>query len=119
VTKPPVEHASDFPVATTPEKPPATKRMTAAKVAKLLARGDSFVLMGDIASARAFYQRAADAGDRQAALRVGATFDPAFLSRAGLRRTLGDPVQARSWYRRGLDLGAPKSGSRRNGLETR
>jgi TPR repeat protein len=93
--------------------------MTAAKIAKLLARGDAFVFMGDIAAARAFYQRAADAGDGQAALRVGATFDPAFLSRAGLRGTLGDPVQARSWYRRGLDLGAPKSESRRNDLETR
>jgi hypothetical protein len=119
VTKPPVEHASDFPVATALEEPPASERMTAAKVAKLLARGDALILLGDIASARAFYQRAAEAGDGQAALRVGATFDPAFLSRAGLRGTLGDPVQARSWYRRGFDLGAAKSESRRNGLETR
>jgi TPR repeat protein len=93
--------------------------MTAAEVTKLLARGDAFMLQGDIASARAFYQRAADAGDGRAALRMGATFDPAFLSRAGLRGTLGDPVQARSWYRRGFDLGAATSKSRRNGLETR
>ena len=119
VTKPPVEHASDFPVATALEEPPASRRMTAAEVTKLLARGDAFMLQGDIASARAFYQRAADAGDGRAALRMGATFDPAFLSRAGLRGTLGDLVQARSWYRRGFDLGAATSKSRRNGLETR
>jgi hypothetical protein len=78
----PVELKSSFPGATTPATPPARARPAAAKVAELLARGDSFIVVGDIASARVFYERAADAGDRRAALRMGATFDPTFLSRA-------------------------------------
>jgi len=57
--------------------------------------GHSFILIGDIASARVSYQRS-DAGDGRAVLRMGATFDPAFLSRAGLGTAPGDPAEARS-----------------------
>ena len=66
-----------------------------------------------------FYQRAANAGNAQAALRMGATLDPAFLSRTGLRRTLGDPAQARSWYRRALDLSAAEAEHWQNSSDTR
>jgi hypothetical protein len=99
------EPAPSRPVATTPAMPSA-KPLLAAEVAELLARGDSFVLIGDVASARVFYERAANAGDGRAAVRMGATFDPVFLRRAGLRNTFGAQVQARSWYRRALDLGS-------------
>jgi TPR repeat protein len=58
-------------------------------------------------SARLFYERAAGGGDGGAALRLGATFDPGFLSRTGVRGAAGDPTQASSWYRRALDLGNP------------
>ena len=71
----------------------------------LVARGDGFLSAGDIASARPFYERAADAGDGPAALRLGATFDPAFLGRVGVRGIPGDPDQASSWYRRARELG--------------
>jgi len=102
----PPEPASGLPVATTPAAmPPAST----AEIADLLARGDSFVVVGDVTSARVFYERAASTGDGQAALRMGTTFDPAFLRRAGLSRTFGDPAQARSWYRRASDLGAVKA----------
>ena len=99
------ERASSSPVATIPALSPANPPM-AAEIVELLARGDSFVVVGDIASARVFYERAASAEDGRAALRMGTTFDPAFLRRAGLPRTLGDPARARSWYRRAFDLGA-------------
>jgi hypothetical protein len=102
---PPSEPASSRPVATASEMPSARPSL-AAEVADLLARGDSFVLIGDVASARVFYERAAIAGDGRAAVRMGVTFDPVFLMRAGLRNTIGDPAQARSWYRRALDLGS-------------
>jgi hypothetical protein len=114
---PPPESASGIPVATTPSMPSASPPLTAS-VAELLARGDSFVLIGDLASARVFYTRAADAGDARAAVRMGATFDPVFLKRAGLRNTSGDPAQARSWYRRASDVGAGQ-GERRYGAETK
>jgi hypothetical protein len=90
------------------EVPEEASHPSAVQITDLLARGDSFLHAGDVASARLFYERAADAGDWQAAMRMGATFDPAFLSRAGVR-TVGDPAKAQSWYRHALDLDAPKT----------
>jgi hypothetical protein len=75
-----------------------------AEIAALVTRGDAFLSTGDIVSARLFYERAADGGDGGAALRLGATFDPSFLSRTGIRGAPSDRAQASSWYRRALDL---------------
>ena len=83
-------------------------RLSAGQITELLARGDSFLHSGDVASARLFYERAADAGDWQAAIRMGATFDATFLGRVGVR-AVGDPIKAQSWYRHALDLGALKA----------
>lgn len=79
--------------------------LSAADITALLQHGDSLLGTGDIVSARLFYERAAAAGDGHAALRVGATFDPAFLGRAGLGKVQADPAEARSWYSRAVDLG--------------
>jgi hypothetical protein len=117
-TVPPPDPASGLRVATTPAMPSASPPL-AAEVAELLARGDSFVFIGDIASARVFYERAANAGDGRAAMRMGVTFDPAFLSRAGLRGTFGAPIQAHSWYRRAVDLGGVEAGRRKMARETK
>ena len=84
---------------------PPNQRLSAAEMAALVSRGDAFLSAGDIVSARLFYERAADGGDGDAALRLGTTFDPAFLSRTGARGSLDDPAQASSWYRRAADLG--------------
>jgi TPR repeat protein len=59
----------------------------------------------DIASARLLYERAADAGNGRAALRMGKSFDPAFLDSIGISRMLGNRQLALSWYRRASDLG--------------
>ena len=88
-----------------------------AEIAALVTRGDDFLKAGDIASARLFYERAADAGDGAAALRLGATFDPGVLARAGIRGIPGDPAQASSWYRRARDLGQAAAAERLKGLE--
>jgi hypothetical protein len=98
---------------------PSGPGTTATDVAELLARGDAFLLIGDLTSARLFYERAADAGDRQAAMRMGATFDPAFLGRAGLRGARGDPAKANSWYSHALDLGAPGTDRQAKSLGTK
>src|SRR5207247_7783080 len=42
---------------------PARPRPAAAEIAGLLARGDGLLSVGDIASARLFYERASDAGN--------------------------------------------------------
>jgi len=106
---PAAQTAGSAPGSSAPSSAPeGSTRFTAVQIAELLVRGDSFLHAGDVASARLFYERAADAGDWQAAIRMGATFDPAFLGRASVR-TVGDPTTAQSWYRHAIDLGAPKT----------
>jgi hypothetical protein len=99
--------STTIPAATTAPPSPAT-----VDVAELLARGDGHLGMGDITSARLFYERAADAGSGQAAMRLGATFDPKFLGRAGLVGTRGDQATADMWYRRGLGTATTASEAR-------
>jgi hypothetical protein len=91
--------------AVTADKAPAPPPLPAEQITALLARGDAFVRTRDIASARLLYERAADAGNGRAALRMGESFDPAFLDSIGISRMLGDRQLALSWYRRACDLG--------------
>jgi hypothetical protein len=98
-----------------PAKEPA---LSSGETAFLLERGDRLFGVGDIASARLFYERAADAGDAQAALRLGGTYDPAFLQRAQLRLP-GDPKLAVFWYRRAQELGAGEAQLLLSGMQTR
>ncbi len=99
------------PAATPPVEasPPAQPRSSSLETAPLLERGDRLFGMGDVTSARLFYERAADAGDGQAALRLGETFDPHFLERAKLRSVQGDPTAAVFWYRRARELGVAEA----------
>ena len=87
-----------------PRPAPAGPRLSAAEIAALVARGDAFLSAGDIISARLFFERAADAGDSRAAMRMAVTFDTAFLEKAGLHGLRGDPEKAAFWYRRASDL---------------
>jgi hypothetical protein len=98
---------------------PPTSGFSGAEMAELLAHGDTLLRNGDVASARLFYERAADAGDGRAALRLGATFDPEFLGRLGLGKLQANPAEARSWYSRARDLGAVDAKAQPNSLETR
>jgi hypothetical protein len=90
-----------------------------AQIAGLLARGDWLFATGDVASARVLFERAADAGDAQASLRLGETFDPAYLDDAHLRGLQGDPGAAVFWYRHARDLGATGVASRLKTLEAK
>ena len=96
--------AASLPAIAAVPAPPDT-RLSAAEIANLLEHGDAMLRNADLTSARLFYERAAAGGDGRAALRLGATFDPAFLDRAGLRNVKGDAAEARLWYGRALDLG--------------
>jgi hypothetical protein len=93
---------------------PAAATLSVGDIARALARGDAFFHNGDLAMARFFFQLAVDAGDRRAALRLGETFDPAFLTH---RRGRSDTKAARYWYQRALDLGAKDAASHRDSLD--
>jgi hypothetical protein len=103
--------AAQMPEATSvassvPPASPPVPLLSGPETAALVARGDALFGKGDLAAARLLYERAADAGDGQAALRLGETFDPVFLDQAHLSGVRGDSGTAMSWYRRARDLGA-------------
>jgi hypothetical protein len=91
---------------TLPEMPAASPSAATAN-GELVARGTSLLVIGDIAGARLFFERAAEAGDGHAALLAGMTRDPLYLQWAGVHGMQGDPAEAESWYRRARDLGEP------------
>jgi hypothetical protein len=94
------------PLPVPPEHKPPDTRLSAQDVPALRARGDALLRIRDIGSARLFYQRAAEAGDGQAALLLGETYDPAFLSRSKISGIAADSETAKFWYRRAAELGA-------------
>jgi cytoskeletal protein RodZ len=99
--------------------PPSEPRASAAETAALLARGDSLFGVGDVSSARLFYERAADAGNGEAALRLGETYDPVFLERAKLPAVRGDRGAAVFWYRRARELGVAEAEILLKGIQTK
>jgi hypothetical protein len=97
---------------------PVRSADAATGIRELLEHGDAVLRTGDVVSARLFYERAANAGDGRAALRLGATFDPAFLGPLG-GKVQADAVLARTWYSRALDLGAVEAKGQLRSLEMR
>ena len=78
-------------------------------IAELLARGDARFAAGDLASARLYYEGAANAGDGLAALRLGQSYDPSFLAFTRFAKGTGNPATAAQWYLRADKLGAAEA----------
>ncbi len=77
-----------------------------AEITAMIKRGKDLLMSGDLASARLLLRRAADAGSADAALALGATFDPVVIRRLGAIGMTPDIAQARQWYQRAADLGS-------------
>ena len=84
-----------------------------------IAKGNEQLAQGNIAAARLFFQRGADAGLAQAALAMAATYDPVELDRLGARSVQPDFQVARKWYERARQLGAAEAEERLNRLGAR
>jgi len=80
-------------------------------VGKLMERGAAMMALGDVSAARLLYQRAAEAGNGQAAIELGRTYDPQYLAKTNLVGIKPDPTLASNWYQRALALGDTKAGS--------
>lgn len=91
------------PSAPAPEPGSAAADLQQAK--DLFAQGRQKLASGNIAAARMFYRRAADAGLAEAAFALGATYDPDELSRLKVVGLQSDPATARRWYERARALG--------------
>jgi len=75
-------------------------------VASLIEHGHKMVDVGYLAGARGYFKRAAEAGSADAALALGATYDPNFISDIGVKGIKGDLAEARAWYERARELGS-------------
>jgi TPR repeat protein len=83
-------------------------------MAAVMKRGNESLALGDVASARMLFQRAAEAGSAAAITALGKTYDPSF-STANAR----DPARAAQWYQKAIALGDPTAADLLKRLNTR
>jgi hypothetical protein len=86
--------------------PPVSLSLASDEIAMLLKRGKDAFSTGDLAAARLLLRRAAEAGSAEAALALGATFDPLIIRRLGAIGAAPDAAQARQWYQKAVALGS-------------
>jgi hypothetical protein len=86
-----------------------SSRIDARELGELLTRGKAFEASGDIGAARLFFQRAAEAGNAQAAFMLAETYDPAVLKNLGEVGLAPDIKAARIWYGKAKELGSEEA----------
>jgi TPR repeat protein len=85
----------------------------------LMKQGEQLIAAGDVATARTVLRRAADAGDANAAMALGATYDPNVLARLGVVGVSAEVEKVRSWYQKAETLGSPDARRRLDLLANR
>ena len=83
----------------------------------LIGRGDELLALGDVASARLFYEEAMGLGSASGATALGKTYDPLFFQEVGVRGPVADPQQAVSLYSRAAQAGDPAARQRLEALQ--
>jgi len=78
----------------------------------LMKQGEQLIAAGEL-------RRAADAGDANAAMALGATYDPNVLARLGVVGVSAEVEKARSWYQKAETLGSPDARRRLDLLANR
>jgi hypothetical protein len=91
---------------------PSTGKLDAQRSSQFVRRGIDLMRIGDFAAARLVLRPAAESGDQEAALLLGATYDPAAISDLGALGLAPDPNAARAWYQRALDSGSTEAARR-------
>ncbi|HML12622.1 MAG TPA: hypothetical protein VK456_04910 [Xanthobacteraceae bacterium] len=114
--------AAAAPAALPPAEPVASapaSELSPEDLAALLKRGQQLAASGDIAAARLTLRPAAEAHNAQAALALGATYDPIVLHSLGIFGVTPDVAQARSWYEKAKAYGSAEAPRRIELLATR
>jgi hypothetical protein len=93
-----------------PKQASAVQPLNPDEIATLIKVGQDFLKRADITSARVLLKRAAIAGNAEAALELGMTFDQTSLAQWGLRGVAADSAQAREWYDTAIKLGSTDAG---------
>ena len=115
IVEAPAQAASSEPKAQVPPaRPPAPVLSPADREAaeRLVARGEREIEQGQVAVARNFFLRAAQAGLAKGALLLAATYDPRELQRWRVQGVQPNLEEARKWYGRARELGAPEAEER-------
>jgi TPR repeat protein len=105
---PPEKGAEPFAPPRAPVLSPAEREAAE----RLVARGEREIEQGNVANARQFFLRAAQAGLARGALLLAATYDPRELARWRVQGTQPNLGEARKWYERARELGAPEAEER-------
>jgi hypothetical protein len=87
------------------DKPSAAPPAASEAARRLCAQGLVALAAGDIAGARLYLIRAAEAGDARALMALGTSYDPATLARMGAMGIKGDSAKARDYYAKALAAG--------------
>jgi hypothetical protein len=95
---------------TSPSVPAAAPRM--ADINDQLEEGKRLRAAGNIAGARAIFQRYAQTGDSRAAFLLAETYDPISLAKHQLLPPDSDLEKSRLWYRRALEHGSAEAKDR-------
>jgi hypothetical protein len=110
------KRAEPSPSAPTPPRAPVLYPADRESAERLVARGEREIEQGNVANARQFFLRAAQAGFARGALLLAATYDPRELARWQVQGTQPNLGEARKWYERARELGAPEAEERLAGL---
>jgi hypothetical protein len=86
--------------------PPLVKQPSGEELAVLLQRGKELIATGDLAAARMVLRKAVEANNAEAALALGATYDPLVLRQLRVYGITPDAAMARSWYEKAAELGS-------------
>jgi hypothetical protein len=89
--------------------PVVFRPIDAAEADLLIKRAQDYLKTGDIVSARLALRRVAGAGNAQAALTLGASFDPIVFEEMGVLGFAADVAQARKWYQQAVELGSSEA----------
>jgi TPR repeat protein len=109
----------DMPIAQDPRSNGAVRALDPEEIKFLMAQGQQFISAGDVVTARIAFQRAAEAADADAALALGATYDPTVLVKLGVLGISADVVKARNWYQKAQKLGSSEARRRLDVLADR
>jgi hypothetical protein len=110
---PPPERS--LPPGAAPSASPSQPRLSPearARAQGMIERGEALWRDGDIASARSFFERAAEEGLAEGALALGGTYDSYELARLRARGPKSDASLARRWYEKARDLGSAEAAER-------
>jgi len=88
-----------------------------ATIRELMQRAEDLLSNGDVVASRQLYERAAEMGNADAALSLGATYDPRRLWSLGVLGMVGNKERARQWYQRADEMGHPGAKERLRALE--